>query len=697
MYCGGPFSNSAGRYSCQTRASKVSYNRPFDTRAHDPQSFVFNAEYPMVRWLEANGYDVKYWTGVDTDRFGVDPAIGLTSPHRPKAFFSVGHDEYWSAAQRAHVESARNSGVNLGFFSGNEMFWKTRYEPSIVDSNASYRTLVSYKETFGQGNRVDPDSSNPWTGTWRDPRFPDAGGGKPENALIGQLWMVNCCSDRIHVPASMAGLRFWRNTPVANLAPGDPIGYRLSDESLGYEWDEVIDNGFLPAGLVRMSTTTLIVPERVVDFGINIAQGTATHSLTLYRHNSGALVFGAGTVQWSWGLDDVHDRSQVGTNIAMQQATVNLLADMGAQPRTLQVGPDPAHPLLVGATMSADTVAPTSTIVSPAAGSSVESGSRVSISGTTLENGGGSVAGVEVSVDNGASWHTATVAPSGVWNYEWTPGSPGTATIRSRAFDDSGNVEGANAGIALSIVPGLCPCTSLWRPSSVPAVPAAADNNPVEVGTKFYSDIDGFITGVRFYKGTANTGTHVGNLWSTNGTRLATVTFSSETTSGWQQANFDSAVQITANSTYIVSYHTNVGSYAADGGYFATASIDSPPLHAPTTDVGNGNGVFSYGVSQFPVNTFNASNYWVDVVFAPTLDDSTPPVISLVKSTIIDSSRVTITWTTNEESTSKIQYSTDPAILSSATTLPPDTRTVSVGTFVTQHTIPLAALTPNTT
>ena len=83
------------------RATKVSYNRPFDTRAHDARSFLFNAEYPMVRWLEANGYNVKYWAGVDTDRRGAD----LIGAHKPKAFLSVGHDEYWSGGQRASVES----------------------------------------------------------------------------------------------------------------------------------------------------------------------------------------------------------------------------------------------------------------------------------------------------------------------------------------------------------------------------------------------------------------------------------------------------------------------------------------------------------------------------------------------------------------------------------------------------------------
>src|SRR5206468_3323122 len=100
LYCGGPISNLGSEYAaaCATRSAKVSYNRPMNTRANDPQSFVFNAEYPMVRWLEANGYDVKYWAGVDTERRGAD----LVGTFKPKAFFSVGHDEYWSGPQRAN-------------------------------------------------------------------------------------------------------------------------------------------------------------------------------------------------------------------------------------------------------------------------------------------------------------------------------------------------------------------------------------------------------------------------------------------------------------------------------------------------------------------------------------------------------------------------------------------------------------------
>src|SRR5690242_1080422 len=93
------------------RAYKVSYNRPFDNRSNISWNFLFgDSEYPMLRFLEANGYDVTYASGVDTDRFGSHVASH-------KVFLSVGHDEYWSKGQRDNVESARAAGVNLAFFS----------------------------------------------------------------------------------------------------------------------------------------------------------------------------------------------------------------------------------------------------------------------------------------------------------------------------------------------------------------------------------------------------------------------------------------------------------------------------------------------------------------------------------------------------------------------------------------------------
>src|SRR4029079_974955 len=383
LYCNGPLDNSAGDYACATRSAKVSYNRPFDTRDHDKSSWLFNGEYPMIRWLEANGYDTKYWAGVDTDRLGASPTVGLTSSVAPKAFLSAGHDEYWSGQQRAESERSRSAGISLAFFSVNEMFWKTRYETSIDGSNTSYRTLVSYKETFATGTqRLDPNPANPWTGTWRDTRFTPPLDARAENALTGQLWTVNCCADRMVIGPEFKGLRFWRNTAVAALLPGEV--YLTPMQTLGYEWDEDIDNGSRPSGLIRMSSTTIVEPQKVLDFGINVGQGSATHSLTMYRHNSGATVFGAGTVQWSYGLDANHDQLPAAPDRAMQQATVNLLADMGAQPLTLQNGAD-GSPLQL-ASMSADIFAPTSDVTFPAAGASVPSGTRVTITGTATEH-----------------------------------------------------------------------------------------------------------------------------------------------------------------------------------------------------------------------------------------------------------------------------------------------------------------------
>ena len=109
------------------RAYKVSYNRPFTTRNGTAEDWMFNAEFPMIRWLERNGYDVSYATGIDSYRSG-----GELLEHG--LFLSIGHDEYWSGPQRAAVEAARDAGVHLAFFSGNEVFWKIRWEPSTDGS-----------------------------------------------------------------------------------------------------------------------------------------------------------------------------------------------------------------------------------------------------------------------------------------------------------------------------------------------------------------------------------------------------------------------------------------------------------------------------------------------------------------------------------------------------------------------------------
>ncbi len=587
------------------RAYKVSYNRPFNTREVDGgQDWVFNAEYPMVRWLEANGYDLTYISGIDTDRSG-----GLLTNHR--AFLSVGHDEYWSGAQRSNVEAARAAGVNLAFFSGNEIFWKIRWENSIDGSGTPYRTLVSYKETLDSA-KTDPNPT--WTGTWRDPRFsPPSDGGKPENALSGTIFLVNSGTTGITVPAEEGKLRFWRNTSVAALAPGQVA--TLPNGTLGYEWDTEADNGFRPPGLMRMSDTTANDVVILTDFGSSYAGGTANHALTMYRHAGGARVFGAGTVQWSWGLDAQHDRSGTPADVRMQQATVNLLADMLAQPTTLQSG-------LVTASASTDNTPPISSITAPSAGN-IAAGA-MTITGAATDSGGGVVGGVEVSTDNGATWRRASGRAN--WTYAWTPSS-GTFVIKSRAVDDSGNLEVPGSGVTVTVAARECPCT-IWPSTATPLLASSADTSAVNLGIRFRVDQSGVITGLRFYKGPNNTGTHIGTLWTSTGVQLAQATFTSETTTGWQQVDFASPVPVATGVDYVASYHAPNGGYGFDANYFASAPFSNAPLHALQSAPGAANGVYAYaGATAFPTSTYQASNYWVDVVFTPGAD-ATPPTVS---------------------------------------------------------------------
>src|SRR6185437_3017807 len=132
----------------------------------------------------------------------------------------------------------------------------------------------------------------------------------------------------------------------------------------------------------------------------------------------------------------------------------------------------------------------------------------------------------------------------------------GSASFTYSIADANGGV--ASASVALTVMSSTPPQT-LFSPTSTPAVASVNDPGAVELGVKFTADANGEVYGIRFYKGPGNTGVHIGDLWSSTGALLATATFTNETASGWQEVDFSSPVTITAGTTYIAAYHTNVG------------------------------------------------------------------------------------------------------------------------------------------
>ena len=189
----------------------------------------------------------------------------------------------------------------------------------------------------------------------------------------------------------------------------------------------------------------------------------------------------------------------------------------------------------------------------------------------------------------GAAYSATLAATGGAGPYSWTittgalpdgltlnsatgaiggkPTAVATSSFTVKVSDSASHA----ATKALSLSVAATPTTvTIWPTTAVPASVDGGADSSVELGVKFRSDVAGTITGIRFYKASANTGTHVGNLWSSTGTKLATATFTNETASGWQQVNFATPVAITANTVYVASYHANTGHYSADVNGFAT-------------------------------------------------------------------------------------------------------------------------------
>lgn len=303
------------------RGVKVSLMRPYlDEDYHNLSSYL-RVEYPLVRWLEAQGYDVTYCTNWDVDQAGRPGSDNTLLNHR--MFLSAGHDEYWTQGIRDAVTEARDAGVHISFMGANIGYWRVRLEDDPW-SGAPDSVVVTYKTT--EAGREDPSGSP--TGTWRDPTGINA----PENALLG-IQYIGDNDDfffPLRVTSAYSGHRLYRHTDLQTMPPDSYAN--LGEGVVGWEWDAVVDNGLTPDTLEVIAATP-VYGFQLRDHG-NSDNGTSDFAdihTTLYTAASGALVFATGTIQWAWGLG-ARAAEVIDPDPYIQQMTYNVLAEMDVHP-----------------------------------------------------------------------------------------------------------------------------------------------------------------------------------------------------------------------------------------------------------------------------------------------------------------------------------------------------------------------------
>lgn len=259
--------------SQQKRAYKVAFDRPVDR--NEGTGDLFYWEYPMIRWMESNGFDVSYISDVDLQ---IHPS--LLQQH--KAILLVGHSEYWTTEMRDTLEATVSSGVNLGVFAADTMGWQIRYEPQPFGSHPlPDRVIVCYKEA-----RLDPlygkDNSHVTV------EFSSSLLNRPEQSILGVTYNNYNTSEDFPWVVSDASHWLFAGTGLKN---GDRIAHLV-----GYEYDAISSDFPIPQGEQSISSSP-----------VNSLDGLrSTSNSTIYTAASGARVFDSGSMQWSWGLDNGH-------------------------------------------------------------------------------------------------------------------------------------------------------------------------------------------------------------------------------------------------------------------------------------------------------------------------------------------------------------------------------------------------------
>jgi hypothetical protein len=260
-----------------TRAVRVSFDRPYAN--YGDGGFVAT-ELPFVRWLERSGYDVSYTTDVDTHERGAQL-------RGARGFLSVGHDEYWTKAMYDAAQAARDAGVHLGFFGADAVYWQVRME-SASDGTPD-RVMVCYKDPL-----LDPVTDGTSTG-----RFRDAPVDRPEQTLVGVQFGTAL---RANVALSVVNSASWVYAGTG-FTDGQTVPGIVGDEA------DRLDPRY-PAPTATSYLTLSRSP---------LGDAGAPAESSIYQAPSGAWVFGAGTIDWSQGLDGPLADARI------QRTTANLL------------------------------------------------------------------------------------------------------------------------------------------------------------------------------------------------------------------------------------------------------------------------------------------------------------------------------------------------------------------------------------
>ncbi len=282
-----------------TRSLVVSFDRPYD---YDNGAGLFLVyEAPLIALAEKLGLPLAYTTNVDLAR-EADLLKGAA------AVLSLGHDEYWSPEQRAHVTAARDAGTNVAILGANCCFRRVRYEPSPTGPD---RTVVCYKTSY----KDDPGftAGHPPTNDFRV-----APGADPESSLLGVIYD----GYPVDAPYVVTNPGHWLFAGTGVKA-GDSFPHLV-----GVEYDRV-NTGWPTPKPIEILAHSPVTCEGRKSFSDS----------AYYTVAGGAGVFASGTMRWVEALDATGDGTS-GADHAMdakagaltQQVTENLLRAFAAGP-----------------------------------------------------------------------------------------------------------------------------------------------------------------------------------------------------------------------------------------------------------------------------------------------------------------------------------------------------------------------------